>query len=825
MATKFYFQLSFLVLFTLSLDAQQHIDPFGVFEEMAVKEPTKISFGSEQIQFNPESGETDLIYSTSHSTFVNWLADQSNGLFEFNLKLPGASKVKKFLVLEHNMLDTETKYYQVGQSEEALQFKDQIKFYKGHLLEDLESIVSLTITDQLMIGTINLSDGKNYSLRGERFQSKWKVNVSLDKPIGDGIESLCGTDDHRHYIESNEVINKRLNDNCKRVGISVCVDFDLYSRMKSTAKAISYVYGVFNGVHSIYKKENILLYVAEIKINTSNDGYGHYSAAEDLDQFKRTYKTYNGNIAILMCGYQRLGKAPLGGIAYINTLCVKSYSYAYANVLGSFALYPDYSWDVFVVAHELGHVMGSRHTHACVWGPNKNQAIDNCASVEGSCSPGQRPAKGTIMSYCYVNGGPGIDFTIGFGTEPGDVIRERVRSSSCLTSYVPERKTVSNSDQHLTANLECTDGVYTHYFNDLNTIDPADDILLVSINKKSQNIGTLADGSLSIVLHSTPMYGSNNAKAVTAPYVPPNSAFYTVNKYLEIITTKKPTVAVGIKLGLDQTDLNELSSSVKSFDIKNVKVLTMNRPANPNPEYNHQGATTSLVNFYNYSQFLNTGSNFKWTNLTNGQYQLEFETKSIDGINVGAWGTINPPLFSLAKFSATKTAASSQISWTVSSEYQLSKYIIERSIDGSKFDSIGQVLVSNKPMPATYNFYDSYLSQFELYYRLRAVDQMKKILYSPIVSLSNAYTAESSLNIYPNPSSLDYTMIEFNSNTVGTFTVDLLDVVGYRKYTNSFSTIKGKNYFELPTYQLPEGLFTVKIYNQQEVSTGRLLVK
>lgn len=33
--------------------------------------------------------------------------------------------------------------------------------------------------------------------------------------------------------------------------------------------------------------------------------------------------------------------------------------------------------------------------HACVWGPNKNTAIDNCNAVEGSCSPGFAPIKGT----------------------------------------------------------------------------------------------------------------------------------------------------------------------------------------------------------------------------------------------------------------------------------------------------------------------------------------------------------------------------------------------------------------------------------------------
>ena len=49
----------------------------------------------------------------------------------------------------------------------------------------------------------------------------------------------------------------------------------------------------------------------------------------------------------------------------------------YANV-------PTYSWTVMVFTHEMGHLMGSRHTHACVWNGNNTQ-IDGCYTPEGTC--------------------------------------------------------------------------------------------------------------------------------------------------------------------------------------------------------------------------------------------------------------------------------------------------------------------------------------------------------------------------------------------------------------------------------------------------------
>jgi hypothetical protein len=87
-----------------------------------------------------------------------------------------------------------------------------------------------------------------------------------------------------------------------------------------------------------------------------------------------------------------------------------------------------------VITHEMGHLIGSRHTHACVWNGN-NTAIDGCAgSTEGTCSlPGNPPEGGTIMSYCHITG-VGINFNLGFGSQPGNVIRNTVNGSgNCLT--------------------------------------------------------------------------------------------------------------------------------------------------------------------------------------------------------------------------------------------------------------------------------------------------------------------------------------------------------------------------------------------------------
>lgn len=91
------------------------------------------------------------------------------------------------------------------------------------------------------------------------------------------------------------------------------------------------------------------------------------------------------------------------------------------------------------MTHEMGHNIGSPHTHNCVWGPNKNTSIDNCTIPDDgtSCTQGPRPTNGgTIMSYCHLVNGVGINFTKGFGPEPGQLMRDAITSKSCLSRTV-----------------------------------------------------------------------------------------------------------------------------------------------------------------------------------------------------------------------------------------------------------------------------------------------------------------------------------------------------------------------------------------------------
>lgn len=129
-------------------------------------------------------------------------------------------------------------------------------------------------------------------------------------------------------------------------------------------------------------------------------------------------------------------------------------------IYDSYSNVPSYSWSVFVVTHEFGHLFGSRHTHACVWNGN-NTAIDGCSSCMESSNPSVNTCNncvvppipsggGTIMSYCHLQSA-GVNFNLGFGTQPGNVIRNSVENASCLC-------TCANITTLTGPSLVCTSG-------------------------------------------------------------------------------------------------------------------------------------------------------------------------------------------------------------------------------------------------------------------------------------------------------------------------------------------------------------------------------
>lgn len=487
--------------------------------------------------------------------------------------------------------------------------------------------IALSLFDHNCSGIIY--DDQEYHKTIHSVSQREGHGLIIDRLIIQDNENRCSTDDILHYIESDPTLTNRTKEACKRVTISVRTDYELFLRFnKDNQAVVNYVLSLFNQINSIYRNEEIQISLSEIMINISPDGIPHTTANADLNYINNKYRSYKGNVNLTLSGFKRNGKAVLGGVAYINSLCQRTYSYAYANVESGFKLFPEFSYDVFLTAHELGHVLGSRHTHACVWGPNKNQALDNCAKVEGSCLAGPAPVKGSLMSYCHLSGNPGIDLSLGFGKEPGDLIRKTVNSANCLLSYSPLQGVLNSSSVSISANVECSDGLTSHYYFDNYTADEKDDILLASIQKNGQDIGNLKNGTLAIYAHTGLLYGTGKAYDLKVNYSLKNVV--PVNRFWEIKSQKTISIPIHVKINYDQNDIKDIKYIHPGISPEKLSCYVISEPGNANPDLKHTGITSAQFKEFKHST--NSGiNNWKNIKLNETTYSAEF---LLDKLNI-----------------------------------------------------------------------------------------------------------------------------------------------------------------------------------------------
>jgi|GEM_PF-1058246 len=371
--------------------------------------------------------------------YFNWNSGETKTLLAekpdlLRIALPGDDA----LILELYRTDIFASGYQVRTSMGARVEHADMVFYHGQIAGKAKSLAAISVLpDEIRImysdnsGSyrVQQTDGNRYICFKEKDQLK--------------IESKeCFVDDS-HVLLSGE--EGKIRSQYRTTGGCVEIYFECdresyLDNNSSVAATEAWVAALFNEVSILYENEMIPISISEIFVWTTTDPYASLTSTSALlNEFVSQVSTngYNGRLAHLL-STRSLG----GGIAYVGVLCSSSLQCAVsASLSTNIVPFPNYSWNVNVVAHETGHNFGSRHTHRCVWNGNNTQ-IDDCGSVWGSsegsvCYDANNPilpsAGGTVMSYCHLINGVGINYSNGFGPQPGDVLRNNFNSASCNT--------------------------------------------------------------------------------------------------------------------------------------------------------------------------------------------------------------------------------------------------------------------------------------------------------------------------------------------------------------------------------------------------------
>lgn len=323
-------------------------------------------------------------------------------------------------------------------SRHAITYSDAV-FYHGKIEGQSSSFAAISLVGNEVVGIIadtksNIILGaiENNGLPTNEYTLYRESNLLIPNPLN------CFTSDEYADGEIHRGSNTSTQNKLTTVGEPVDIyfecDFKFYQdKASNTINVINYVLGFFNNTALLYDNEDIHVQVSQILVWTSEDpeaaaGLNTTSAVLNAFSSRMAVTDYIGDYAHFL-STRSLG----GGIAWLlGNPCgsTKFNRSAVSAINNTYLNYPTYSWTVQVVTHEMGHNLGSHHTHWCGW---TGGAIDNCAAVEnGPCAPGPTPTNGgTIMSYCHLSG-IGINFNNGFGPQPGATIRAVVGSAACF---------------------------------------------------------------------------------------------------------------------------------------------------------------------------------------------------------------------------------------------------------------------------------------------------------------------------------------------------------------------------------------------------------
>ena len=301
-------------------------------------------------------------------------------------------------------------------------------YYQGIVKGDEESLVAISFFNNDVVGVTSIKDVGNIIL-GKAKNSEDFVSYNDHKLKGEN-PFKCASDE----IEENKLpvikydpamLTTKKTDNCVRIYYEVC-NQPYKDNGSNVTTTTNWLTAVHNNIGTLYNNDAITVALSEIYIWTTADPYtGTYS--QNLAAFRTNRPTFNGDLAHLV------NSPATTSVAYVNSLCTTS-KHAYSGISLSYSNVPVYSWTIMAMTHEMGHSLGSPHTHACAWNGNST-AIDGCGPSAGyseGCNAPLPTNGGTIMSYCHLVPSVKIDFLNGFGPQPAALIRNTVNSKGCL---------------------------------------------------------------------------------------------------------------------------------------------------------------------------------------------------------------------------------------------------------------------------------------------------------------------------------------------------------------------------------------------------------
>ena len=294
-----------------------------------------------------------------------------------------------------------------------------------------------------------------------------EIDGNLDGPVNfvqlespdDGTIS-CGTELNEQPLEAVEFLKDEILPSQSAASGSptitwqadVAVDTDtewMAGKSNNTVTATTWIEDLFLSMNVMYERDvNTRLLIGDVFLRIGPDPYNldgsDVSAA--LTEFGEYWRVNQDSIvrdfAAMLSG-RSINNWSFSGIAWINQYCKNGRSQSNGQTSGSYSYNAvGAGWSAAAISkfigHELGHNMGSPHTHCLSNG--LGGFVDQCVNFGGSNCYSGTPScpiagSGTTMSYCHLLGGCGS--TSDFHPIVQTLLEDRlaVNSPGCIAPF------------------------------------------------------------------------------------------------------------------------------------------------------------------------------------------------------------------------------------------------------------------------------------------------------------------------------------------------------------------------------------------------------